>query len=227
MPFSRRNGFGKVHRPFEPSTEIETKDQNFAIYHELYELLHTFTAVEEAAIRQIVPLQSIIRLGHGNLASKGNTYCVYKKSKLHTVLPLLPSECNYIVVTRTSKKDGKLKSTKFKRYKIGRALELLKMTGLDVWNIEIDQERLKQWPEEGDLCDLRHDLKIVEVTVDEKGEISSATECPTKQQSSATDEINNSGENCYLTSFSPLLNIISLFGYTFQDPMGNGCDKDL
>ena len=77
------------------------------------------------------------------------------------------------------------------------------------------------------MCDLRHDLKIVEVTVDEKGEISSATECPTKQQSSATDEINNSGENCYLTSFSPLLNIISLFGYTFQDPMGNGCDKDL
>ena len=133
MPFSRRNGFGKVHCPTKLSTQ-----------------LHTFTAVEEAAIRQIVPLQSIIRLGHGNLASKGNTYCVYKKSKLHTVLPLLPSECNYIVVTRTSKQDGKLKSTKFKRYKIGHALELLEMTCLDVWNIQIDQTRLNQWPEEGD-----------------------------------------------------------------------------
>ena len=195
MPFSRRNGFGKVHRPSPPSTEIETKDQNFAIYHELYELLHTFTAVEEAAIRQIVPLQSIVRLGHGNLASKGNTYCVYKKSKLHTVLPLLPSECNYIVVTRTSNKVCKLKLTKFKRHKIARALELLKLTGLDVWNIEIDDDKLNQWPEEGDLCDLRHDLKIVEVTVDDKGEITNATECSAKQQLTAIDE-DSSGEHC-------------------------------
>ena len=90
----------------------------------------SFTGAEEAAIRQISPLISIVRFPHGSLGSKGNTTCVWQQSKLNLVLPNLPEECKFIIIRRKQKKGGKseLKSTKFERRRIQRALELLSQT---------------------------------------------------------------------------------------------------
>ncbi len=59
---------------------------------ELRNLLSNFTAAEEAAIRQIAPTLSIVRLSQGSLASKGDTSCVWHKSRLTVILPNLPVE---------------------------------------------------------------------------------------------------------------------------------------
>jgi hypothetical protein len=64
---------------------IIPQQTNMESYHitkarELRNLLSNFTAVEEAAIRQIAPTLSIVRLSQGSLASKGNTSCVWHKS---------------------------------------------------------------------------------------------------------------------------------------------------
>ena len=78
------------------------------------------TCIEEAAIRQITPLISIVKLAYGNIGSKGNTTCMWNESKLSTILPNLPSKCQYFVLSYKSKinSDIKLKSTEFNRKKI-------------------------------------------------------------------------------------------------------------
>ena len=70
---SRRNGFGIV--PLPPSFN-PNKDIDIDRYQQLYKLLSTLTAAEEAAIQQISPMISIVRLAHGNIGCKGNTSCV-------------------------------------------------------------------------------------------------------------------------------------------------------
>jgi hypothetical protein len=55
-----------------------------------------------------------------------------------------------------------MKSTKFKKARILKALRLLKQTGLDVWNIEISQDNLSKWPDEGDILDMGLDIKEME-----------------------------------------------------------------
>lgn len=129
------------------------------------------TAAEEAAIRQITPLISIVRLTHGNIGSKGNTSCVWQQSRLNTVLPNLPQNCGYIVVKRASQNQqgSQLRSTRFSRHRIQRALELLQETGLGVWDIQISNDNLNAWPEEGDLCDINQNLVVLER--DENGNI--------------------------------------------------------
>ena len=93
--------------------------------------MQSLTAAEEAAIRQITPLISIVRLDHGNLATKGNTSCVWQQSKLSRILPNLPTECKFVILTRRQRShdngnnQSQLKSTKFKRAKIQEALELI------------------------------------------------------------------------------------------------------
>ena len=84
---------------------------------ELLELLSTFTAAEEAAIHQITPMIAIVLLAQGNIGSKGNTSCVWHQSKLNTILPNLPQECKYIVITRQQQNSPDLKSSRFKRDK--------------------------------------------------------------------------------------------------------------
>ena len=96
--FSDRNGFGPVNYISEKIAHEYSYDKNYAISRELQLLLLSFTCVEEAAIRTIVPLLSIVRLMHGSIKSKGNTSCVWQKSQLCLVLPNLPSECKYIVI---------------------------------------------------------------------------------------------------------------------------------
>ena len=96
LTLSRRNGFGSV---FLQPPQMVNENPNVTRARELFELLSTFTAAEEAAIRQITPMISIVRLAQGNIGSKGNTSCVWQQSKLNTILPNLPRECKHIVIT--------------------------------------------------------------------------------------------------------------------------------
>ena len=143
MKFSQRNGCGPV-----PTMPPPTDNDSNALVRarEMQPLFNSLTAAEEAAIRQITPLISIIRLKHGNLGTKGNTSCVWQQSKLNRVLPNLPRECKFIVVTRQSGRgpSATLSSTRFNRESIHRALVLLKETGLQAWDIDIDAHRLAQ-----------------------------------------------------------------------------------
>ena len=180
-----RNGFGPVeyfhHKNYKdkiPRNAIE--DPNYKICHQLHCLITDITLAEEAAIRQITPLISIVRLTHGNCATKGNASCVWQESKLRTVLPNLPKECCYVLIRYMSKRKSKnkelspLRSTKFKRKKIEAILKLLVQTVPGVWKhddsnnggITIDNSRLNAWPEEGDLLDLDDCIKINEVDKD-------------------------------------------------------------
>ena len=84
------------------------------------------------------------------------------KSKLCTILPNLPSTCQYFVLSYEIKKKSKisLKSIKFERIKIQRYLELLSCTMEGVWKeknsfkIENAQENLEKLPESGNVIDL-------------------------------------------------------------------------
>jgi hypothetical protein len=150
---------------------IIPQQTNMESYHitkarELRNLLSNFTAAEEAAIHQIAPTLSIVRLSQGSLASKGNTSCVWHKSRLTMILPNLLAECKFIVVKRISNNNShtSIKSMKFWQENIQRALYLLKNTGLDEWSIEIN---LAAWPEEGNLLDMDLDINVTEA--DEKG----------------------------------------------------------
>ena len=72
--FARSNGFGPVPQP--PAYD-GNESVNIKMFRELHGLLKSFTGAEEAAIRQISPLISIVRFPHGSLGSKGNTTCVW------------------------------------------------------------------------------------------------------------------------------------------------------
>ena len=163
-----RNGFGPVKYVTESFAQQYSYDKNHAYCRKLQLLLLSFTCVEEAAIRTISPLISIVRLMHGSIKSKGNTSCVWQKSQLSLVLPNLPSECKYIIINcRNNKgKHGKsqIVSTKFERCKIERALELLSKTVPGVWKnddkypqfkIEYSKEKLNVWSEKGDITELK------------------------------------------------------------------------
>ncbi len=195
--FSRRNGFGK--REFIPIPVRLESDINFNIARELQLLLKDFTVVEEAAIRQITPLISMLRLKGGNIGSKGNISCVWQKSRLANVLPNLPSEVKYIIILRSNTsataRNGlnprPLASTKFERRKIGRALELLASTVPGVWKTDdtyrltFSQERLNQWPESGNLETIPG---VARVTEEERRRQSTHT---TNDEGDANREINN------------------------------------
>ena len=62
------------------------------------------TCIEEAAIRQITPLISIVKLAFGNIGSKENTTCMWNDSKLSNILPNLPSKCQYFVLSYNTKR---------------------------------------------------------------------------------------------------------------------------
>ena len=95
--FSLRNGFGPVSRNISPQGIDPIIQRNIDIENELQSLISSFTAVEEAVIRQITPLISIVHLTHENIGMHGNTICVWQKSKLNLILPNLPSACSFIM----------------------------------------------------------------------------------------------------------------------------------
>ena len=64
------------------------------------------TCIKEAAIRQITPLISIVKLSYGNIGSKGDTTCMWNDSKLSNILPNLPSKCQKFVLSHNSKEKS-------------------------------------------------------------------------------------------------------------------------
>ena len=66
------------------------------------------SCIEEATIREITPLVSIVKLAHDNIGSKGNTTCMWNHSKVCTNLPNLPSTFQYFVLSYETKKKSKL-----------------------------------------------------------------------------------------------------------------------
>ena len=94
---SSRNGFGPV--PIPPAMD-ECRSEMVRVWRIIYDLVNNLTGAEEAAIRQIAPLISIVSLCNGNIASRGNTLCVYQKSRLSKILLNLPSEWRFIVIRR-------------------------------------------------------------------------------------------------------------------------------
>ncbi len=159
--FSGRTGMDPIPI-IPPQTKMESDHITKA--RELCNLLSNFTAAEEVAICQIAPTLSIVRLSQGSLASKGNTSCVWHESQLTRRLPNQPAECKFIVVKRISNNNShtSIKLTKFWQENIQRALYLLKNTGLDEWSIEIIQQDLAAWPEEGNLIDMDLDINVTE-----------------------------------------------------------------
>ena len=108
------------------------------------------TLIEEAAIRQITPLISIVKMVYENIESKRNTTCMWNDSKLSNLLPNLPSKCQYFVLSYNTKKivllhwnEQNLIEEKYKK-----CLELLSKVVNDVWkttskfNLTIYQENL-------------------------------------------------------------------------------------
>ena len=95
--FSFRNGFGSVH--LYPKS-FEGEDPNFDVGRELQDVMLSLSCAEEAAIRQITPLVSLVRLSTGSISMRGNTSCVWQESKLNIILPNLPSECKFVVIKR-------------------------------------------------------------------------------------------------------------------------------
>ena len=173
LRYSNRNGMGPVPtyvsdppaRPpcegFDPRMYVRAK--------ELRDLLDELTPVEEAAIRQIAPLMHLTRISHGSMKVKGNTSCVWQQSKLHLVLPNLPSHINFIFIVRSNGSSAaSLKSTRARRNHIQRALELLRLCDANgVWShITINREHLRQWPEDADVSTLPGSLVVHEVDED-------------------------------------------------------------
>ena len=70
------------------------------------EILSLMTYIEEAAIRQITPLISIVKLVYRNIGSKDNTACMWNESRLSKILPNLSSKCQYLVLSFKSKTIG-------------------------------------------------------------------------------------------------------------------------
>ena len=156
-----RNGYGRVTAIptfLNPSSALSTK---IALMKELHALLDVMTIAEEAAVRPITPLISMIQLKHGNLASKGKICCVNQECKFQALLPNLPRQCKTIVVYRKNHRGAKLKSYQFERRKIERFLYLVLELRVPGWYGRIhgcDQTRLEQWPLTGNLVDLADDL---------------------------------------------------------------------
>ena len=123
--FSHRNQFGPSF-----TYQINATDRNISIAIELKHILSSISCIEEATIRNITPLVSIVKLAHGNISLKGNTICMWNHSKLCTILLNLPSTCQYFILSYEAKKKSKvnLKSAKFERIKIQRCLELFSCT---------------------------------------------------------------------------------------------------
>ena len=164
--FSLRNGFGPVPRIPILTNESSTQVRNSA---RLAEVMAMLTPAEEAAIRRITPMVSIVRLTQGNLAAKGNTSCLFQKSNIGNVLPHLPQHCKYIVIQRRGPRAANdVKSTKVRKSYIHEVLVLLKGTGLEAWDVEISLDNLSQWPQDGDILDLVTDMRVIEV--DEEGQ---------------------------------------------------------
>ena len=142
--FSLKNGFGPIPKTHTLLNLRPDACQYTQMSHMLHHLLSSLTPVEEAAIRRVCPLLSVVKLSYGNLGSKGNVSCVFQDSKLGTILPNLPTKYKFIVVMCNAGTSSEMVSMKFSRSKIEVVLKLLKLTGTEAWrDIEIFRCKLK------------------------------------------------------------------------------------
>ena len=88
--------------------QINATDRNISIAIELKHILSSISCIEEATIRNITSLVSIVKLAHGNISLKGNTIYMWNHSKLCTLLLNLPSTCQYFILSYEAKKRAKL-----------------------------------------------------------------------------------------------------------------------
>lgn len=167
-PFSFRNGFGRP-MPVAPAVNDRPNralTDKAALVKELDNLLLSFTAAEESAVRQVSPLVSLARLRHGNIGSKGNVTCVHQNSTWQHVLPNLPSECHTIRVKykkhrnhRSSEGNSTMASFEFQRSKIQRFCELVELLRPPGYHdVTYDRQRLAQWPVQGNLLNITASL---------------------------------------------------------------------
>jgi hypothetical protein len=101
---SRRNGFGHAHEPAFSSPFIVRSPHPLPaqdVNSQLIPLLQSYSLTEEWSIRQIISFMSVVRL-QNNIGSHGNTSCVWNNSKLALLLPNIPVEMSFIVVTYLS-----------------------------------------------------------------------------------------------------------------------------
>ena len=165
--FSCRNGFGPVPMPPLSVQELFSELWKFQ---QLHHLLSNLTGAEEAAIRMIAPLVSIVSLKHTSLGMKGNVSCVWQNSKLGRVLPNIPADCKHIFLRHQQQQQQSngpsttsIRCTKFLRVTIMTVLRLLKFSCPPWTEMEFSQANLDKWPESGDLCDLVDGVIIIDV----------------------------------------------------------------
>ena len=159
MKHSLENGMGPIPtHASPPNSEVNGFDmEKYLKAKELCSLLDELTLVEEAAICQITLLMPLTCIRHGSMRVKGNMSCVWQQSKIHVLLPNLPTQIYYIFIVCSATRGGhSLKSTRARRGLIQRVLELLRACDVKgVWaHIIICPDRLAQWPEDNDIVSL-------------------------------------------------------------------------
>ena len=113
---------------------VDNLDTNEWIHVELNQLLSISTHVEEAAMRNILPLTSVMKLDMGNICSLRNTSFIYQDSKIWYVLSKLHTHCKMILIIRHIKylfvitPSSYLTSIRFNKCNIMRALYILLIT---------------------------------------------------------------------------------------------------
>ena len=159
-PFSKRNWFGPVSLPpvegdrFANVAVDSVPASAEELEVELRWVLASLTMAEEAAIRRVTPLATLVRLKHGNIGSKGVVSCVAQSTaQLASVLPRLPTECKTIVF-QYERKNGDGGSFRCRRRFIGRALFLLQQTRCEPWlDVTVSMANLAHWPVDGNILD--------------------------------------------------------------------------
>ena len=178
--FSAGNGYGKaVPRLVSPApaydmTSVMVPATPEELQKELHWVLGELTMGEEASIRRVSPLVSLVRLKHGNVGSKGTVTCMSQcTTGLVNILPRLPKECKTIVFRYDRNNNGTPGQFQCRRHYIARALTLLVATKADFWkDVQVSDTNLMAWPENGNLVDIADTVEAPEaeeVTMGDKG----------------------------------------------------------
>ena len=139
--YSRRNGFGIM--PVPPYFPFP-HDHDTAIFTELYQIVMTLTAADEADIRQITPLINILSLSQGNDGAKGNINCLWQKSKLNLILPNLPKDCRWIVIKRRHG-YGTMATIKSKTFYNAQDITSVISLGPNMWAMDFNTNKSREF----------------------------------------------------------------------------------
>ena len=119
------------------------------------EELSEMSDAEQMLIARLAPTVHVHMLKHGGIASRG--HCIAFPQAVQepaTILPRLPAEVDIIRVRRQGKDDTH-KDFKVRRQRVEGALRWLKDNNPAYGDIVIDDSRIQNLPEDGDLPNLR------------------------------------------------------------------------